>query len=65
MLEKRGAVMTFWKRALFTLIAMLVASLLVGLIWRVTFDVRIPSYLSGLVGGLAAVFTWETLRSAK
>lgn len=55
--------MKFWKRALLTLVIMVIASLVVGLIWRVTFDVRIPSYLSGLVGGLAALTSWEFLRS--
>lgn len=54
--------MTFWKRALITLIAMVIASLIVGLLWRIAFDVRIPSYLSGVVGGLAALVTWELLK---
>lgn len=54
--------MTFWKRALITLIAMVIASLIVGLLWRIGFDVRIPSYLSGVVGGLAALVTWEFLK---
>lgn len=57
--------MTFAKRALITLVAMLVASFIVGLIWRGLFDARIPSYLSGLVGGLSALATWEFLRSLK
>ncbi len=57
--------MTFGKRALITLAAMLIASLLVGLLWRGLFDARIPSYLSGLVGGLSALATWEFLRSLK
>ena len=55
--------MTIWKRLLITLLAMVIASLLVGLLWRVTFDVRIPSYFSGLIGGLSALATWEFLRS--
>jgi len=55
--------MTLWKRALVTVIAMLVVSLLVGLLWRGVFDARIPSYLSGLVGGLSALAMWEFLRS--
>jgi len=55
--------MTIWKRFVITLIAMVVASLLVGLLWRGLFDARIPSYLSGLVGGLSALMTWEFLRA--
>ena len=57
--------MTFAKRALITLAAMVVASFIVGLVWRDLFDARIPSYLSGLVGGLSALATWEFLRSLK
>ncbi|MBT8434423.1 MAG: hypothetical protein KJN95_07165 [Gammaproteobacteria bacterium] len=55
--------MSLGKRALFTLVAMLVASFLVGLLWRGAFDARIPSYLSGLIGGVSAVAAWEFLRS--
>jgi len=56
--------MTLWKRALITVLAMVIASFLVGLLWRGVFDARIPSYLSGLVGGLSALAAWEFLRSA-
>lgn len=54
--------MGFWKRALITLLAMIIASFLVGLMWRTTFDVRIPSYISGVIGGLAALVAWELLK---
>lgn len=54
--------MTFWTRAAITVAAMLIASSLIGLLWRSAFNVDIPSYFSGLVGGLAAVVTWELLR---
>lgn len=57
--------MTFGKRLLTTLAAMILASFVVGLMWRGVFDARIPSYLSGLVGGLSALATWELLRSKK
>ncbi len=57
--------MTFGNRLLITLAAMVVASFVVGLMWRGLFDARIPSYLSGLVGGLSALATWEFLRSRK
>lgn len=54
--------MVLWKRALLTLLAMVIASFLVGLAWRMAFDARIPSYFSGVVGGLAALIVWELLR---
>lgn len=55
--------MTIGKRLLITLIFMVVASFLVGLVWRGMFDARIPSYLSGLIGGVSALAIWEFLRS--
>ena len=57
--------MTLGKRLLITLAAMLIASFVVGLIWRGAFDARIPSYLSGMIGGLSALAMWEFLRSRK
>ncbi len=57
--------MTFGKRLLITLAVMVIASFVVGLIWRGAFDARIPSYLSGLAGGLSALAAWEFLRSKK
>jgi hypothetical protein len=50
------------KRLGLTIVAMLAASVLVGLAWRGLFDARIPAYLSGVVGGLAALAAWELLR---
>lgn len=55
--------MTIGKRLLITLVFMVVASFLVGLLWRGMFDARIPSYLSGLIGGVTALAIWEFLRS--
>ena len=57
--------MTFGKRLLITLAAMVIASFIIGLLWRGAFDARIPSYLSGLIGGLSALATWEFLRAQK
>ena len=39
--------MPFWQRLLITLVAMVVTSLLVGLIWRTLFGFELPSYLGG------------------
>ena len=54
--------MTFWRRALATLVTMLMASALAGFIWHAAFDARIPSYLSGVIGGITALVIWELLR---
>jgi len=54
--------MRLWLRFLITVAIMLLSSLLVGWLWRWLFNADIPSYLSGAVGGLTAVPTWELLR---
>ena len=43
--------MALWTRWLITLGAMLLASILAGLLWNWLFNADIPSYVSGLVGG--------------
>jgi len=57
--------MPFWQRFLITLLAMLAASLVVGLIWQWLFNTPIPSYLAGIIGGLAALPVWEFLKRIK
>jgi hypothetical protein len=54
--------MPFWQRLLITVIVMLAVSFLIGLIWSWMFSAEIPSYLGGVVGGLAALPTWEFLK---
>lgn len=54
--------MKLWQRLGLSLLAMILASVVVGVLWRSGFDTRIPGYLSGVVGGLAALGTWELLR---
>ncbi len=54
--------MPLWQRLLVTLVAMVAVSFVVGLIWWQLFDFTIPSYLSGLVGGMTAVPVWEFLK---
>ena len=54
--------MRLWQRLLITLAVMLLASYVVGLLWRWLFSADMPSYLSGSVGGLAALPTWEFLQ---
>jgi hypothetical protein len=54
-----------WQRLLITFAVMLLASYLVGLLWHWLFNSEIPSYLSGLVGGVSAVPTWEFLQRVR
>jgi hypothetical protein len=54
--------MPFWMRLLITVAVMLLASLIAGWLWQWLFNAVLPSYLSGAVGGLTAVPTWELLR---
>jgi glucose-6-phosphate-specific signal transduction histidine kinase len=54
--------MPLWQRLLVTLVAMLVTSLLAGMVWHWVFNADIPSYLSGIVGGLTALPVWEFLK---
>lgn len=57
--------MPFWQRFLITLLAMLAASFVVGLIWRSLFNMPLPSYLAGIIGGLTALPIWELLKRIK
>jgi ABC-type phosphate/phosphonate transport system permease subunit len=59
--SKIGEKMPFWKRLLITIIAMLAASFVAGLIWKAIFDTFLPSYIGGIIGGLAALPVWEFL----
>ena len=54
--------MPFWQRLAATLIAMLATSFVAGLIWRGVFNADMPSYLSGIIGGLTALPVWEFLK---
>ncbi|MGD8258439.1 MAG: hypothetical protein PVG08_17210 [Desulfobacterales bacterium] len=57
--------MPFWQRFLITLLAMLAAGFVVGLIWRWLFNMPLPSYLAGIIGGLTALPIWEFLKRIK
>ena len=57
--------MPFWQRLAITFVAMLVASFLVGVLWRSIFNIPLPSYLAGIVGGLTALPVWEFLKRIK
>lgn len=57
--------MPFWQRSLILLVAMMAISFLVGLLWSSLFGFNLPSYVSGVVGGLTAVPLWELLKRIK
>jgi hypothetical protein len=54
--------MPLWQRLLATLVAMILTSLIAGLIWDALFGFPLPSYLAGLIGGVTAVPVWEFLK---
>ena len=57
--------MPFWQRLLITLVAMLAASFVLGLIWSALTGYELPSYVAGVIGGLAALPTWEFLKRVR
>jgi hypothetical protein len=57
--------MAFWQRLLITVLVMLVTIFIVGTIWRSTFNMIIPSYIAGVIAGLAALPVWELLKRIK
>jgi hypothetical protein len=57
--------MAFWKRLFITVLAMLAVSFIAAAIWRSVFNMVIPSYLSGAIGGLTALPVWELLKNIK
>ncbi len=54
--------MPLWQKLVITVVAMLVTSFVVGLIWSALFGFGLPSYLGGVIGGLTALPVWEFLR---
>lgn len=54
--------MRLWHKIMITIVAMLIASYLGGKLWLLAFDFVIPSYLAGMIGGLAAIPVWELMR---
>jgi hypothetical protein len=61
----RGIDMPFWQRLLILLVAVMAVSFIVGLIWHAMWGYYLPSYISGLVGGLSAVWIWDILKKTK
>jgi hypothetical protein len=44
-----------WQRLLLTIVAMLAASWIGGLLWNFLFSFALPSFLAGIIGGLTAL----------
>ncbi len=57
--------MVFWQRLLITVLVMLITSFIIGAIWRSTFNMIMPSYIAGVIAGLAALPVWELLKRIK
>jgi len=57
--------MPFWQRFLILLIAVLAVSFLVNLVWQNLFGFALPSYVTGVIGGLTAVPLWDFLKRIK
>lgn len=57
--------MPFWQRFLILLAAVMGVSFIAGLVWHAVFGMYLPSYVSGVVGGLSAVLIWDLLKKAK
>ena len=54
-----------WQRLGLTVIAMLSASFVAGLISENLFGVALPSYIGGAVGGLAAIPVWDFFKRVR
>jgi hypothetical protein len=57
--------MSFWQRLLVLVATVLVISLLFSVLWQWLFNFTVPGYVTGVVGGLAAVPVWDALKRAK
>jgi uncharacterized membrane protein AbrB (regulator of aidB expression) len=57
--------MPFWQRLFILIIAILLVSFLVDWIWHSFFGFELTSYLTGIIGGLAAVPLWAMLKRIK
>ena len=54
--------MPFWQRLLILLAAILLVGFLVDFAWHYIFGFVLPSYVTGVIGGLTAVPLWDVLK---
>jgi len=57
--------MPFWQRFLILLLAILAISFGFNMLWNYVFGFVLPTYISGVVGGLTAVPLWDLLKRIK
>lgn len=57
--------MPLWQRIVVTLVAIFVASWGVATLVESLLGLAVPSYVSGVVGGLAALPVWEFLKRVR
>jgi len=57
--------MPFWQRSLILLVAVMAVSFIVGILWHSVFGFNLPTYVSGVIGGLSAVLIWDLLKKTK
>jgi len=57
--------MPFWQRFLILILAVIVISMVIGMIWHSWFGFALPAYASGVISGLAAVWLWDMLKRIK
>lgn len=51
-----------WQRLVLTILVMLAASYVAGLIWNAVLGFPLPPYAAGLIGGLSALPVWDLLQ---
>lgn len=51
-----------WQRLLITILVMLAAGYIAGLIWNAVFGIALPPYVAGAIGGLSAIPVWDLLQ---
>lgn len=57
--------MPFWQRLLILIVSIFVISFLVDLLWEYLLGFALPAYMTGVIGGLAAVPVWDLLKKIK
>jgi uncharacterized BrkB/YihY/UPF0761 family membrane protein len=62
---EEGKTMSIWARIAVTIVLMVLISFLAGVLWSSVFSAEIPSYISGLIGGVVAIPVWEILQKFK
>ncbi len=57
--------MPFWQRFLILLLAIMAVGFIVDLLLHYIFGFVLPSYVTGVIGGLTAVPLWDVLKRIK